>query len=96
MEMSQPGDDAVSCRMGYAECTENLAEMQKEVEIADSANKKTSAQQQELDSGKEAALAAYQNLLEAQQHFLRGPQPYGFQCACSWHAAIAAVAPTFF
>jgi len=45
--------------------------------MADSAEKKTSAQQQELDSGKEAALAAYQNLLEAQQHFRQAAEAAG-------------------
>lgn len=42
-----------------------------------SADKKTSTRQQELDSGKEAAMAAYEKLLDAQQHFRQAAEAAG-------------------
>tara|TARA_R100000005_G_C4946537_1_gene168834 strand:+ start:422 stop:748 length:327 start_codon:yes stop_codon:yes gene_type:complete len=47
------------------------------VHMAESTDKKTSAQQKELDSGKEAAMAAYQNMLDAQQHFRQAAEAAG-------------------
>ncbi|MBM69106.1 MAG: hypothetical protein CME43_06470 [Haliea sp.] len=43
--------------------------------MAESTDQKPS--QQEIDSGKEAALAAYQNLLEAQEHFRQAARSAG-------------------
>lgn len=45
--------------------------------MAESGDKKTSARQQELDAGKEAALAAYEKLLDAQQHFRMAAEAAG-------------------
>tara|TARA_R110000772_G_scaffold61283_4_gene138237 strand:- start:80790 stop:81137 length:348 start_codon:yes stop_codon:yes gene_type:complete len=61
--------------MGYPEATKYTLTTRKECAMAESTDKKPS--QQEIDSGKEAALAAYQNLLEAQEHFRQAARSAG-------------------
>ncbi len=45
--------------------------------MASATGKGTTSKQQELDSGKEAAMAAYNNLLEAQGHFRQAAEAAG-------------------